>query len=415
MPSDVKVSYEFDQSPYVTRAIRGLAVEGAFGAMLTGLMILVFLRDWRSALIVVINIPLAMLAACSLWVTKQTVNIMTLGGLALAVGILVDEATVCIENIHIPSDEGQLAETGRREGTTETTVPRFLAMLCILAMFVPTLFMAGARRRFSAAVAGGRFLDDRLISAVDHPGADPVGLVAARPRTPSGLRPAIAVSRGCKGLTLPGRRKVVRLAGWWWRVYLAVATLVIGFVGPIGQPKFSQSRCGPTPGAAARARRYSGSNRTEAVALQAWTSSRPKSGPKRRDYLGVCGRTCPELSHQPDLSVERGFGRRGHQVQLKPSVRSPSATFEDASASIHRANARRGFSFEPSDIVSRVMSLGRRRPSKWRSAAHPGGRPRICSKNKVQARQIPALRDVQFGQALDYPTVDVVVNASVLA
>src|SRR5436309_8448921 len=98
LPSDVNVSYEFDQSPYVTRAINGLTLEGALGAALTGLMVLLFLRDWRSASMVVINIPLSLLGAVTaLWVTHQTVNIMTLGGLALAVGILVDMSTVVVE------------------------------------------------------------------------------------------------------------------------------------------------------------------------------------------------------------------------------------------------------------------------------------------------------------------------------
>src|SRR5439155_9664985 len=101
VPPDVKVSYEFDQSPYVTRAIGGLTLEGGLGALLTGVMILLFLRDWRSALIVAINIPLSLMAAVlALRICKGTINIMTLGGLALAVGLLVDEATVCIENIH---------------------------------------------------------------------------------------------------------------------------------------------------------------------------------------------------------------------------------------------------------------------------------------------------------------------------
>src|SRR5204863_7584875 len=101
LPNDVKVDYVFDQSPYVTRAIRNLIIEGALGALLTGFMVLLFLRDWRSALIVVLNIPLALLAALlALWLTKQTINIMTLGGLALAIGILVDMSTVAIENIH---------------------------------------------------------------------------------------------------------------------------------------------------------------------------------------------------------------------------------------------------------------------------------------------------------------------------
>src|SRR5467141_3020348 len=147
VPADVKVSYEFDQSPYVTRAIAGLTLEGALGALLTGLMVFLFLRDWRSALIVVINIPLSLMGAVlALWLTKQTVNIMTLGGLALAIGILVDEATVCIENIHTHLSRGSSIGRASRDATTETTIPRLLAMLSILAMFVPTLFMAGAAR-----------------------------------------------------------------------------------------------------------------------------------------------------------------------------------------------------------------------------------------------------------------------------
>src|SRR5215467_14181863 len=147
LPPGVGVSYEFDQSPYVARAISGLTLEGALGAVLTGLMILLFLRDWRSALIVVINIPLSLLCAVlALWISKQTINIMTLGGLALAVGILVDEATVCIENIHTHITRGASLNRAAKDATTETTIPRLLAMFSILAMFVPTLFMVGAAR-----------------------------------------------------------------------------------------------------------------------------------------------------------------------------------------------------------------------------------------------------------------------------
>src|SRR5438477_3897691 len=101
LPEDIDLRFEFDQSPYVTRAMWGVVGEGAIGAVLTGLMVLLFLRDWRSALVVVLNIPISIMAACvALWATGATVNLMTLGGLALAVGILVDEATVTIENIH---------------------------------------------------------------------------------------------------------------------------------------------------------------------------------------------------------------------------------------------------------------------------------------------------------------------------
>src|SRR6185436_8477878 len=98
-PEDVKIDLVFDQSRYVVGALRGLVWEGLLGALFTGLMVLLFLRDLRSSLIVVITIPIALLAAViGLWLTGQTINIMTLGGLALAIGILVDEATVTIEN-----------------------------------------------------------------------------------------------------------------------------------------------------------------------------------------------------------------------------------------------------------------------------------------------------------------------------
>src|SRR4051812_37838284 len=118
LPPGVKVSYQFDQSPYVTRAIAGLTFEGTLGAVLTGLMVLLFLRDWRSAIVVTINIPLAILAAAiALWTTGQTVNLMTLGGLALAVGILVDEATVTIENVHAHLARGQRINEAAHDAT----------------------------------------------------------------------------------------------------------------------------------------------------------------------------------------------------------------------------------------------------------------------------------------------------------
>ncbi|MFN0079371.1 MAG: efflux RND transporter permease subunit [Prosthecobacter sp.] len=100
-PDDINVSFEFDQSPWIIRAINDLAKEGLLGAALTGLMVLLFLRDFRSAVIVIITIPIAIAASLlALWLTGNTINLMTLGGLALVVGILVDEATVEIENIH---------------------------------------------------------------------------------------------------------------------------------------------------------------------------------------------------------------------------------------------------------------------------------------------------------------------------
>src|SRR6202140_1835234 len=148
VPDDVDVRLEFDQSPYVANSIRGLVTEGLLGAALTGLMVLIFLRDWRSALIVVLNIPFALLSAVILlWATGQTINIMTLGGLALAVGVLVDEATVEIENIHTQMLPGVSRARALVEACSRTALPRLLSMFCILAVFVPSFFMIGVARQ----------------------------------------------------------------------------------------------------------------------------------------------------------------------------------------------------------------------------------------------------------------------------
>ena len=102
VPKDVTINFEFDESPTVVAAVESVATEGMIGAGLTGLMILLFLRDLRSVVVVVSNIPLALLGSLfGLWVTGNTINIMSLGGMALAIGILVDEATVTIENVHV--------------------------------------------------------------------------------------------------------------------------------------------------------------------------------------------------------------------------------------------------------------------------------------------------------------------------
>ncbi len=102
LPESIEIRYEFDESPTVKESIRSVATEGFIGATLTGLTILLFLHDWRSMLVVVFNIPMALLGSVlMLWITGNTINIMTLGGLALAIGMLVDEATVSIENIHV--------------------------------------------------------------------------------------------------------------------------------------------------------------------------------------------------------------------------------------------------------------------------------------------------------------------------
>jgi multidrug efflux pump subunit AcrB len=147
IPEDIKITYELDQSQYVRDALFSVLREGLLGAVLTGLTLLFFLRDWRSSLIVVITIPFALLmAVVALWALGQTINIMTLGGLALAVGVLVDEGTVLLENIHVHLAAGEPKARAVLEASREVAIPRLLAMLCVLAVFLPSFFMVGPAR-----------------------------------------------------------------------------------------------------------------------------------------------------------------------------------------------------------------------------------------------------------------------------
>src|SRR5579863_7338931 len=144
LPDDVNISYEFDQSIFVINSAKSLMTEGILGAILTGLMVLLFLRDWRSSLVVIITIPVAVMGAVFfLKLAGQTVNIMTLSGLALAIGILVDQATVTIENIHQHLEMGKPKKQAIEDACKEISFPLLLILLCILAVFAPAFIMTG--------------------------------------------------------------------------------------------------------------------------------------------------------------------------------------------------------------------------------------------------------------------------------
>ncbi|MBD2700655.1 efflux RND transporter permease subunit [Spirosoma sp. BT702] len=144
LPEDVKLTYTFDQSVYVINAVESLMTEGAIGAILTGLMVLLFLGDWRGALIVIITIPTCIISGVLfLSLFGQTINIMTLSGLSLAIGILVDESTVTIENIHQHLDMGKPKALAIWDACKEIAFSKLLILFCILAVFAPAFTMTG--------------------------------------------------------------------------------------------------------------------------------------------------------------------------------------------------------------------------------------------------------------------------------
>jgi len=415
VPADVKVSYEFDQSPYVTRAIGGLTLEVGLGAALTGLMILLFLRDWRSAFIVVINIPLALLSAVlGLWLTKQTVNIMTLGGLALAVGILVDESTVCIENIQAHLARGRPLNRAIVDATLETVGPRLFAMLCVLAMFTPALLMVGAAKAMflplSLAV-GFSMVASYLLSSTLVPILS-VWLLHGHQSVPAKDEKEKLFARFQKHYVelLNG---VVRLRWIVVLLYLGLAAAIIFFVGRrLGKDIFPKVEAGQLQ---VRLRAPTGTRveGTEALALQTLDIIKNEVGADNVQItLGLVG------VHPPSYPINliylwNGGSEEGVvQVQLKHGAK---ISVEFLKERLRKVFAERmpdvAFSFEPSDILSRVMSLGSPTPVEVAvSGPNLVANREFADKIKEKLMDLVTLRDVQFGQALDYPTVDVAVN-----
>jgi multidrug efflux pump subunit AcrB len=408
LPDDVRVSYAFDQSPYVTRAIGGLTLEGALGALLTGVMVLLFLRDWRSALIVVVTIPFSLLAATvGLWLTGQTINIMTLGGLALAVGVLVDEATVAIENVHTHLARGQTVSRAALTGTEETTGPRLLAMLSILAVFIPSFFMAGAGRALFVPISlavGFSMLASYLLSNTLIPIAS-VWLL--RHGQGAGAGPSRFDAFRARFAAVLGR--LSRRPGSLLAAYVAGAAVLIPLVGSrLGVEIFPSVDVGQFQ---LRLRAPTGTRieRTERLTLDAlkliadevgpqnvgstlgWVGVQPASYPINTIYLWTGG---------PEESVT--------QVQLRPGV----VRIADLQERLRRVFADRlpgvRVSFEPSDIVSRVMSQGATTPVEVAvsSPSLPLTRE-TAEKLSRRLAAIPSLRDLQLGPSLDYPSIDV--------
>jgi len=154
LPSSLKVDFLFDQSIFVQAAITGVLHEGTIAGCLTALMILLFLRSWRSTLIVATSIPLSILTSIiALKILHQTLNVMTLGGLALAVGILVDDATVEIENNHRQMDLGKPLRQAILDGAAEVATPAFVSTLSICIVFIPILFLGGVGGALFAPLA----------------------------------------------------------------------------------------------------------------------------------------------------------------------------------------------------------------------------------------------------------------------
>jgi multidrug efflux pump subunit AcrB len=417
LPDDIKVSFEFDQSPTVTNAVRSLVTEGALGAVLTGLMVLLFLRDWRSVIVVVLNIPIALCGALvAMWLTGQTINLMTLGGLALAIGILVDESTVEVENIHHQMEGTPSVARAVRRGNRQTAVPRLLTMLCVLAVFIPSFFMQGAAQALFVPLSlavGFAMVASYLLSSTFVPVLSTWLLRHHHHYRPGGGRRRRSPFE--RGRDAYGRAVAVVLRGRWVVVpaYLAGTVAVIVLVGrSLGLEIFPRVDSGRFQ---LRMRAPDGTRyeETERLAIAALESIGREAG---RDkvaisigYVGLIPSSYPinaiyQWTGGPEEAILRVAMKEGAKVdieRLKERLRSVlPAQFPEVR-----------LSFEPADIVSEVMSFGSPTPVEVAVTGPNLADDRaFAEKLREELAGIPALRDLHYGQSLDYPTISIEVD-----
>jgi multidrug efflux pump subunit AcrB len=411
LPEDVNVSLQFDQSPYVTNSLRGLILEGLLGAALTGLMVLIFLRDWRSALIVILNIPFALLSAVVLlWVTGQTINIMTLGGLALAVGVLVDEATVEIENIHTRMLPGVSRARAVVEACSRTAIARLLSMFCILAVFVPSFFMVGVSRQLfvplSMAVGFSMIASYLLSSSLVPVFSTWLMRSAHRGEESEGF---FGHLRSFYGRYLSG---VLRFRWPLALVYLVTSIGLLYVLLPrMGTELFPDANA---PLLRIRLRAPAGTRieETERIVLHALDVIQRTAGKDNvtitSDFEGLIPSSYPvDLIHLFTSGPQDAL----IQVALKPDAPRGEALRERLRRSLRGELPDCQVSFEAGDIVTQVMGFGSPTPVKVDvQGVNLRDVYAYAQKVRTQLASLSSLRDLQFQQEMNFPTLDIDID-----
>ncbi|PRY35958.1 multidrug efflux pump subunit AcrB [Spirosoma oryzae] len=444
IPEDVKISYEFDQSVYVINSLKSLVTEGILGAVLTGLMVLLFLRDWRSVIIVVLTIPISILTAVILLnLFGQTINIMTLSGLALAIGILVDQATVTIENIHQHLEMGRGTSAKPKpvaiwDACKEIVFPEFLILLAILAVFAPAFVMSGVPRSMFLPLSlsvGFAMIASFLLSQTfvpvlanwllkDHAAHGGVSYEApthtldAQERHDI-IREAQQPTPNPTGFEKFKRRysavleRFLDRRGWVVGGYLAgtlaiivLCFLVIGTdILPHGNSHQFQMRLRIPDGTRVE--------RTEMATLKVLDIIKEAAGEDAVEISSAYVGTVPSSYGTSNIFV---FNSGPHEAVLQVSLNEEHPVKmdelkEDLRARIAKALPAASVSFEPIELTEKIMSQGASTPIEVTVAAKDvAAAGRFAETIRQQMAKIDFLRDVQIAQPLAYPILNVTMN-----
>ncbi|MGY4474544.1 efflux RND transporter permease subunit [Bradyrhizobium sp. USDA 3364] len=429
LPASLKLTAVGDQSVFVTDAVSSVVREGVIAAALTGAMILLFLGSWRSTLIITLSIPLAILAALTgLSLLGETINVMTLGGLALAVGILVDDATVTIENINWHLEQGKAIEPAILDGAQQIVVPATVSLFCICIAFVPMFGLGGVAgylfRPLAEAVilalAASYALSRTLVPTLAnyllrnqhiHANADPEK-PSRNPlkRFQRGFERMFENIRrsylGLLQLCLHNRVKVI--AG-----FLVFSILSFGLAPYLGQDFFPAVDGGQIK---LHIRGPTGTRIEETASLTDRIGTAIHGIIPASELDGIVsniGLTVSGINMAYNNSGTIGVGDADILISLKPNHAPSDDYIKTMREKLPRQFPGTSFAFLPADIVSQVLNFGVPAPIDLQVA----GRDLVANRKYANAllarvRAIPGIADARIQQAFQQPTLNVNVDRS---
>ena len=413
LPDDVSISYEFDQSVYVISAVKTLITEGIIGALLTGLMVLLFLKDRRSALIVVLTIPISLISGVLfLKAFGQTINIMSLSGLALAIGILVDESTVTIENIHQHLEMGKKKATAIWEACKQIAFAKLLILLCVLAAFVPALTMSGipgALFKPLALAIGFSMITSFILSQTFVPVlanwlikeedlAKHYGKVDAFDRFKGKVLNSL-------NRLFPSRKAITAS-------YLVVGLLAVGalffFIGKDVFPNVNSSQF------QVRIKAPEGTRIevTEKKVHQVLAEIEDMTG---KDHIKITSAFIGQHPSTFAVSPIYLYNAGPHEATLQVAFKNNKLNLDELKDQIRTRLAEKmpevSIAFEPIELTEKVLSQGATNPIEVRFSGMMKKRNEMYA-NKLLAKlkEFDYMRDQQIPQSLNYPTLNIDVD-----
>jgi len=423
-PKGLKVSVDFDQSVFVRGALKGVVVEATLAAMLVALMVLLFIGSWRSTLIVIVSIPLCVMTAIvGLYLTGQTINIMSLGGLALAVGMLVDDATVEVENIHRNFAMGKVLEVAILDGARQIAAPAFVGTLAICIVFFPIVLLEGVAKYLFLplglsvvySMLTSYLLSRTLVTTMarklirkEH--EDETGQTRGFwPRFNRGRDHYFNRMRDAYARLLA---RVIAARGW----VLACVTVMIvasaGLVKAVGVDFFPKADAGMmklhvrvSPG------------------IRIEETERIVDAIERRIQEIIPANELETITDDIGLPVyynlafyqtdSIGSQDADLQISLKPGHRPTEGYIRRIRAMLHTEFPEVTAYFQAADIISQVLNFGLPAPIDVQIESLDLNQAyKIALKLRDKIREIPGTADVRIAQVMDYPTLGLYVDRS---